>query len=290
VPSLYRAPEPLAVDTLARIHATLTGGHSDLLARAKIQQASRLPRDEAVAVLDPDNRVHVEGLAARLSNGSYSYDLRPLDGAHPREPHLVFQKNGPSIALSIPSSGLYRLTIIDDLNTPRIDLFIAAVKPAQAAEVEKRYRDAKALIKSWEEEYQSWPVHDFQRAFLESLMQSVNTAPAYRQINMAGNIAPNPAGHSGLGGTAGERIGVTAEPDFSPSPGLFEEDTAVTLRCTTPGATMHFTVDGSQPVASSPVYRAPVMVKGTVLTIKSFASVEGRKDSAVVTGIYRIQE
>jgi hypothetical protein len=30
------------------------------------------------------------------------------------------------------------------------------------------------------------------------------------------------------------------------------------------------------------------MVKGTGLTIKSFASTPGRKDSAVVTGIYRI--
>ena len=82
---------------------------------------------------------------------------------------------------------------------------------------------------------------------------------------------------------------MTTEPTFSPTPGLFDGDTAVTLRCNTPGATMHFTVDGSQPVANSPVYRAPIMVKGTELTIKSFASVAGRKDSAVVTGIFRIQ-
>jgi Fn3 associated len=64
----------------------------------------------------------------------------------------------------------------------------------------------------------------------------------------------------------------------------------VTLRCDTPGATIHYTFDGSQPVASSPIYSAPISVKGTGLTIKAFASVPGRRDSAVVTGIYRIRE
>jgi hypothetical protein len=31
------------------------------------------------------------------------------------------------------------------------------------------------------------------------------------------------------------------------------------------------------------------MVKGTELTIKSFASVAGKKDSPIVTGIFRIK-
>lgn len=290
VPSLYRTPEPLAVDSLTRIGATLAGGHNDLSAGSTNQRASRLPRDEAVAVLGPDNRVHVEGLAARLSNGRYTYDLRPLNRAHPREPHLVFDKNGPSITLALPSSGLYVLTIIDDLNTPRIDLFLAAVEPAQAAGFEKSYRDAKALMKNWNDEYQSWPIHDFQRAYLESLMLSVNVLPTDRRVNAASKVA-SPAELPGrLDDAAKNRTDVTAEPAFSPGPGLFDKDIAVTLQCNTPGATMHFTVDGSQPVASSPVYRAPIMVKGTELSIKSFASVTGRKDSAVVTGIFRIQE
>ena len=84
--------------------------------------------------------------------------------------------------------------------------------------------------------------------------------------------------------------GVAGEPRFSPEPGVFAGDTEVTLHCATPGATIHYTFDGSQPVASSPVYSAPISVKGTELTIKAFASVPGKKDSAVVTGIYRIRE
>jgi hypothetical protein len=83
---------------------------------------------------------------------------------------------------------------------------------------------------------------------------------------------------------------VAREPKFSPEPGVFAGDTEVTLRCATPGAVIHYTFDGSQPVASSPVYTAPISVKGTELTIKAFASVPGKKDSAVVTGIYRIRE
>jgi hypothetical protein len=84
-------------------------------------------------------------------------------------------------------------------------------------------------------------------------------------------------------------VSVTGEPQLFPQPGVFARDTMVTLRCDTPGAIIHYTVDSSQPVDSSPVYGAPISVEGTELTIKAFASVPGRKDSAVVTGIYRIR-
>jgi hypothetical protein len=85
-------------------------------------------------------------------------------------------------------------------------------------------------------------------------------------------------------------VSVAGEPRLFPEPGVFARDTMVTLRCDTPGAIIHYTVDSSQPVYSSPVYGAPISVEGTELTIKAFASVPGRKDSAVVTGIYRIRD
>jgi hypothetical protein len=85
-------------------------------------------------------------------------------------------------------------------------------------------------------------------------------------------------------------VRVSGEPQLFPQPGVFARDTMVTLRCDTPGAIIHYTVDSSQPVDSSPVYGAPISVEGTELTIKAFASVPGRKDSAVVTGIYRIHD
>jgi hypothetical protein len=81
-----------------------------------------------------------------------------------------------------------------------------------------------------------------------------------------------------------------SEPKLFPEPGVFAGDVEVMLRCDIPGAIIHYTFDGSQPVASSPVYGAPISVKGTELTIKAFASAPGKKDSAVVTGIYRIRK
>jgi hypothetical protein len=238
-----------------------------------------------VAELGPDNRVHVAGLAAKLPNGRYTYDLQPLDPVYPRQSHLALEKTAPSITLALPSPGLYVLTITDDQNAPRIDLFLAAVRPEQATDLEKSFSDAKALMKQWNGDYNGWPIHYFQWAYLQSLVLGAKPLTTAGQIK----IASNTGGLGGLGDAAEDRAGVTGEPTFFPKAGLLTGDTAVTLRCDAPGATIHFTVDGSQPVASSPVYRAPIMVKGTELTIKAFASAAGSRDSAVVTGIFRIR-
>lgn len=139
----------------------------------------------------------------------------------------------------------------------------------------KSFHDAKALMKDWNGDYQGWPIHDFQRAYLESLMLRVK---------------PLSTGRPAVAADEADREGVTAEPTFSPKPGLFDGDTAVTLRCATPVASIRFTVDGSQPLKTSPLYGAPIMVKGTELTVKAYASAAGKKDSAVVTGIFRIRQ
>jgi hypothetical protein len=202
----------------------------------------------------------------------------------------IMRIHARSISLGLPSSGLYVLTITDALNAPRIDLLVAAIRPAQAASFKKTFGEAHAQMEQWNEYYQGWPIHDFQRAYLQSLMAGVKARSEDRQAGAAGKLASGVVGPGGLDDTARERAGVTAEPSFFPKPGLFAGDTAVTLRSNVQGIAIHFTVDGSQPVASSPVYGAPIMVKGTELTIKLFASVAGSKDSAVVTGIFRIQE
>ena len=289
VPSLFRTPDPQAVDMLARIRQGLAGD-PDLFADAAKPPHARLPRDEAVATLGPDNRVRIEGLAARLSNGHYTYDVRPLDRAHPREFRLPIEKVGPSISLALPSPGLYFVKITDSLDTPRIDLFVAAVEPARASSIEKSYRDAAALMKDWNTYYLGWPIHEFQRAYLEAVVMGVNASSTDRRTDAAGGIASHDGSPERLADRTADRTGLTAEPAFTPRPGLFEKDVAITLQCKTPGAAIHFTVDGSQPVASSPVYSGPIMMKGGVLTVKSFASVSKKKDSPVVTGIFRIRE
>jgi hypothetical protein len=289
VPSLYRVPDPAAVDMLARIHATLVLENKSSSSRAE----PRLPRDEVVAALGPDNRVSVGGLVADLSNGRYTYDLRSLDGAHPTQFHIAMEKTGPAILVPLLGPGIYDVTIADDLGTQRIDLFVAAINPAKAAKLESSFHQAGALMEQWNRSGFDWPIHDFQRAYLKSLMQDAlqrtNDGRTVTPRQIASNTRPtreyfndkSPAGET-------HRDGVTAEPGLFPKPGVFDGDTAVVLRSATPGSAIHFTVDGSEPRADSPIYTAPIMVKGTGLTIKSFAGAPGRKDSAVVTGIYRV--
>jgi hypothetical protein len=290
VPPLFRTPEPFAIDMLRRIRAVLVRENQDSSAEPGIRNTSEPARDEAVAVLGPDNRVQVQGLAATLPNGRYTYDLRPLDRAHPRQFHLAIEKNSPAISVELPASGLYILSIADAMNTPRIDLFLAAVSPAQAESIQRSFREANELIEQWNADYSGWPVHDFRRAYLESLMPGPKPLTTASRADQAGNATSEAVAPGRSADTAMDPAGVTAEPAFFPKPGVFAGNTAVTLRCHTPGATIHYTVDGSQPMARSPVYGAPIIVMGTELTIKSFASVAGRKDSAVVTGIFRIEQ
>jgi Chitobiase/beta-hexosaminidase C-terminal domain len=285
VPSLYRKPEPFAVEMMARIQAELFKESHDSSGPGS-EGKPRLPRDEAVAELGTGNRVQVAGLAAHLDNGRYTYDLRRLDRASAPEFHLAFEKQGSSITLPIPSAGIYDLTIFDSLNTPRIDLFIVAVGPGQMASITKSFSEVKALMEDWNSDKEGWPVHELQRAYLQSLLGAKPQPGAKKNVALTGD--PSPSGE--MAANDSHRAGLTAEPTFTPRPGFYDGRTAVALRCDTPGATMHYTVDGSQPVNASPVYSAPIIVMGSGLTIKSFATVAGKKDSAVVTGSYRIRD
>ncbi|HEY5255083.1 MAG TPA: chitobiase/beta-hexosaminidase C-terminal domain-containing protein [Acidobacteriaceae bacterium] len=279
VPSLFRVPDPAAVDMLARIHETVFRGN----ASSSLQSDSDLPRGEVLTVIGPGNRVRVAGLAAALSNGRYTYDLRPLNPAYPTQSNVAVEKTAPAIPLTLPAPGLYDLKITDDLKTPRIDLLVAAVTPAQAEKFTKSYHQVQALMAQWNEAGFGWPIHDFQRAYLESLLH--DSQPPTNAITSKAAATGNFVNESATEET--HRDGVTAEPSFSPKPGLMDGDTAVILRSETPGASIHFTTDSSEPTADSPVYAAPIMIKGIGLTIRSFASSPGKKDSAVVTGIYR---
>ena len=273
VPSLYRRPDLFAVDLLARIHEVLVSRKMD--AESATVQTHSLPRDEVLTVLGPDKQVQIGGLAAALPNGHYTYNLQPLNHEQPRQFRVALEKTKPFVTLALPSSGLFDLTFFDQWDNPRVNLLVAAVRPEEKAKLAKQFADAKALLGNWDEDYQGWPIHDLQRAYLESLLLDIKPQNANAQP-VATLVSTNSA--------------VTAEPRFLPRPGVFKGDTGVTLHCDTPGAVIHFTFDGSQPLDGSPVYAAPIMVKGTELTIKAFATAPGKKDSAVVTGIFRIKD
>ncbi|WP_374562191.1 beta-1,3-glucanase family protein [Ideonella sp.] len=86
-------------------------------------------------------------------------------------------------------------------------------------------------------------------------------------------------------GTSGSDT--VAKPTFSPSPGSYSSAQSVVLATATPGATIHYTLDGSKPTPSSPVYTGPIPVSKSA-TIKARAFKDGLKKSPVGKGTYTI--
>lgn len=73
---------------------------------------------------------------------------------------------------------------------------------------------------------------------------------------------------------SGAMFGQTvATPTFYPEGGTFTEPQCVTINCTTEGATIHYTTDGSEPIISSPEYTQPLNIVQTT-TVKAKAWVE----------------
>jgi hypothetical protein len=180
VPSLTSKPDAFAIDVLARIQGVLAAKQEHPSDAHNPDHALPAPRDEAVAVLDSSNHVHVAGLIAQLPNGRYSYDLQPLDPAIPAQRRVVLEKTQPSVDFALPAAGIYAVTITDARNTPRVDLFLAAIRPSQSIRFQSFGR-AKERMERWNDDYAGWPIDDFLRAYLESLMQSAKQPRAQSQ-------------------------------------------------------------------------------------------------------------
>lgn len=80
-----------------------------------------------------------------------------------------------------------------------------------------------------------------------------------------------------------------AAPTFNPLAGTYYIPQNVTISCSTPGAVIKYTTDGSIPTASSPTYNGSINVTGAA-TIKAFAINQGMIDSSVVSASYSIEE
>ncbi|HOE99803.1 MAG TPA: chitobiase/beta-hexosaminidase C-terminal domain-containing protein [Spirochaetota bacterium] len=76
---------------------------------------------------------------------------------------------------------------------------------------------------------------------------------------------------------------------FSPAGGNYSSDQTVTLSTQTVGASIKYTTNGSDPIASGTVYSAPFSVSGNgTHTIKAYAYKSGLSNSRVTTSVYNI--
>lgn len=79
----------------------------------------------------------------------------------------------------------------------------------------------------------------------------------------------------------------TAKPTFQPNPGIYAAPQMVRLSCATPRAVIRYTIDGSQPGASAPIYNGPIAVDRKII-ISAYALADGAGPSPVATARYDI--
>jgi len=78
-------------------------------------------------------------------------------------------------------------------------------------------------------------------------------------------------------------------PSFAPAAGIYPGPQQISLSSATPGATIRFTTNGSDPTETSTIYASPIEVSAT-MTIQAKAFKAGWAPSDIATGTYTITE
>lgn len=122
----------------------------------------------------------------------------------------------------------------------------------------------------------------------------------YSATNTKANCAANTSytGHVRIAATSTQKASAAtsstqtspkltvATPTFTPNgASSFTGTQSVTISCTTVGATIHYTTDGTAPTASSPVYSTALSLTSTT-TVKAIAVKAGMNDSATATATF----
>ena len=80
---------------------------------------------------------------------------------------------------------------------------------------------------------------------------------------------------------------VVETPTFTPAEGNFTEAQNVTIACATDGATIYYTLDGTDPTTSSTVYSTAIAIS-TTTTVKAMAAKSGMANSDIASATYTI--
>lgn len=87
--------------------------------------------------------------------------------------------------------------------------------------------------------------------------------------------------------SASYTIAKVATPSFSVPAGEVESGTTVTITCSTGGATIHYTTDGTDPTSSSPTYSTPIAIT-SAMTLKAIAVKANMTDSEIKSANYTV--
>jgi len=81
-----------------------------------------------------------------------------------------------------------------------------------------------------------------------------------------------------------------SDPVFSPDGGVHMDSVMLTMSCATPGASIHYTLDGTTPEATSPLYKKSFTVGVTNVVVIAIALHKGLAPSKVVTSaVYTVK-
>jgi hypothetical protein len=79
-----------------------------------------------------------------------------------------------------------------------------------------------------------------------------------------------------------------ATPAIQPAAGTYYAAQSVTIADTTPGATIHYTTDGSTPTPSSPAYQAAIPLN-SLTTVQAMAAAPSYANSAIASATFKFQ-
>ncbi len=86
-----------------------------------------------------------------------------------------------------------------------------------------------------------------------------------------------------------DQLQIVGAPTATPESGTYNLNQSVTLSSTTPGATIRYTLNGSEPTESSSIYSSPIAINQS-LTLKAKAYKYGFPESRIVSFIYTINK
>lgn len=121
----------------------------------------------------------------------------------------------------------------------------------------------------------------YEKAVTVSPGQTINHWFTY---SVNGTVATNTAAVNGTGTATTASV---AAPAFSPGAGTYNAAQTISLSTTTAGATIRYTLDGSNPTTASPVYAGSFLLSASK-TVKALATKAGFADSPVSSAPYAI--